>query len=104
MLLFLLVFNLIEINAIDTKCKRYYTRPESSFYTPLFYTFNPLLRLLPDFSKLEDQDHVGNFTCGNFCVDVSLARKNHNEVIFVHSVHKMYSRSKTEILAIVVEK
>ena len=70
MLLFLLVFNLIEINAIDTKCKRYYTPPESSFYTPLFYTFT---YKLPDFSKLEDQDHVGNFTCGNFCVDVSLA-------------------------------
>ena len=78
MLLFLLVFNLIEINAtntLNTKCKRYYTRPpESSFLFSLGYTFN--LGLLPDLSKWreKEQDHFNEFACGEYCIDVSLAR------------------------------
>ena len=72
MLLFLLVFNLIEISAFNTKCKRFYDRPENSALAA-FYTFIPGL---PDFSgwQQKEGDHVDQFTCGDFCVDVSFAR------------------------------
>ena len=75
MLLFLLVFNLIEISALNTKCKRFYDRTENSALAGLaaFYTFIPWL---PDFSgwHKKEGDHVDQFTCGNFCVNVSFAR------------------------------
>lgn len=73
MLLFLLVFNLIEIHAVgvNTECKRYYERPENSFWSSS-YTFVPFA---PDLSQTKVQrDHIDEFTCGEYCVNVSFAR------------------------------
>ena len=72
MLLFLLVFNLIEIHAVgvNTKCKRYYERPEKSLLSAL-YTFAPFA---PDVSQIKGQgNHIDEFTCGEYCIDVSFA-------------------------------
>ena len=101
MLLFLLVFNLIEINAINTKCKRFYKCPPQSSFYKSFYEFVPDA---PDFSKLggEEQNHVDQFTCGKYCIDVSFALVA-LVIMFDQTVHKMCSRLTKEILAIAVE-
>ena len=70
MLLFLLVFNLIEINALNTKCKRYYERPDSSLLCSL-YEFVPGASDPLDICKPKEQVHVDEFTCGDHCVNVS---------------------------------
>ena len=72
MLLFLLVFNLIEISALNTKCKRFYDRPENSALAAI-YTFMPGLPDISEWSKKEGV-HIDQFTCGDFCVNVSFAR------------------------------